>query len=116
MELHELLSPFVKCLSAISLGGLFLLMLFGDKIKLNGKEKGGRNLGITLGFSLVATLAFSLITIAILYENATLAIGTELMPASAQICGMLALLSFIPVAVATCRIASLVMRRRQDHA
>lgn len=116
MELHELVPAIVKSLSATSLGGLFLLMAFGDKIKLNGKEKGGRNLVITLGFSLVATLVCSLITIAILYENATMAIGTELMPASAQIFAMLAVLSFIPVVVAFCRIVALVLARRQDHA
>ncbi len=76
-----------KCLSAISLEA-FLLMIFGDKIKLNGKEKGGRNLVIHPGVSLVATLTFSLITFAILSAKCHLSTDASACTAGAQICRM----------------------------
>lgn len=116
MEMHDFLPAMVKALMAISLGGLFLLMLFVDKIKLNGKEKGGRNLVITMGLSLVATLIFSMITIAFLFEKSIDSLSNVLMPAEAQVFSFLALLSFMPVLVALFKITVLLMRRKQNHA
>lgn len=99
----------------ISLGILFLSMLFVDKIRLNGKEKGGRNIGITLGISLTATLVFSMITIFLLSENVTGSLSSELMPAGAQIFSFLTILSFMPVLIALFKIGALLMRRKQKH-
>lgn len=113
MEMFDYLPAIVKTLMAISLAGLFLSMLFVDKIKLNGKEKGGRNIVITLGISLVATLVFSILTIFFLYENVSGSLSSELMSVEAQICAFLAILSFMPVLIALFKIAGLLMKRKQ---
>jgi hypothetical protein len=116
MEMFDYLPAIVKTLMGISLGGLFLAMLFVDKIKLNGKEKGGRNIVITLGVSLVATLLFSMLTIFLLSENVSDSLSSELMPMEASVCAFLAILSFMPVLVALFKITALLMRRKQKTA
>lgn len=110
MEMYDLLPAVVKTLMIAALSGLFLLMLFVDKLRL--KEKGSRNAIITLGGSLVATLVFSTITVFLLYENFTASLSSELMPVSAQIFAFLTILSFIPVLIAVCKIAVLLIRRK----
>lgn len=111
MELYEIIPVIVKILLGCSLGGLFLLLLFTGKIRFNGKEKGGRNLVITLGAGLVGTLVCSLVAGALLFENATVAINAELMPAGAFIFACLALCCFVPVLIALIKIIGLVLTR-----
>ncbi len=113
MEMHDLLLVIVKTLMGISLGGLFLSMLFVDKIKLNGKEKGGRNIVITLALSLVATFLFSMIAIFLLSENNTASLSSELVSVEAQVCSWLAILAFMPVLLALFKIFLLLFRRKQ---
>lgn len=115
MELHVLLPIIVNVLMATSIGGLLLTILFTGKIRLNGKEKGGRNLVLTLGASLVATLACSIITDFLMYESANSGLGYELMPESAQVFAFLTILAFIPILVVLPKIIILAFRRRQHH-
>ncbi|NII26594.1 hypothetical protein HB364_16010 [Pseudoflavitalea sp. X16] len=114
MEMHDFLPTVVKTLMVAALSGLFLLMLFAEKIR--SKEKSSRNIIITLGSSLVATLVFSTITVFLLYENFTASLSSELMPVGAQIFSFLTILSFIPVLIAFCKIATLLLRKKQRHA
>jgi hypothetical protein len=113
MEMYDVLPAIVKTLMIISMGGLFLSMLFVEKIRLNGKEKGGRNIVITLVASLVATLFFSTITTFFLYENVGFSLSSELMPVEAIIFSFLTILSFMPVLVALFKIGALLARRKQ---
>ena len=115
MEMHDLLPAIVKTLMTISMGGLFLSMLFVDKIRLNGKEKGGRNIIITLGISLIATLIFSIITTFLLYENVSVSLSSELMSDEAKIFSILTILAFMPVLLALFKIGILLFRRKQKH-
>lgn len=116
MELHELLPAVVKTLMGLSLGCLFLLMILVDKIRLNGKEKGGRNLVITLGVFLVATLLCSLLAIVFLYDYSTDSLSIALIPSGAKLFAALAALSFVPVLVALFKVGGLLLRKKQKHA
>jgi cytochrome bd-type quinol oxidase subunit 2 len=116
MELHDVLPPVVKTLMTISMGGLFLSMLFVDKIRLNGKERGGRNIVITLAISLITTLIFSIITTFLLHENVTVSLSSELMSDGAKIFSFLTILAFMPVLLALFKIGILLARRKQNHA
>lgn len=116
MEMHDFLPALVKALMLIALGGLFLLMLFADKIRRNSKEKGGRNIVIVFGVGLAATLFFSVIAVFLMYENVTASLSHELMPMGAQIFSFLSIVAFLPALITCLKIAALLVGRKQKHA
>lgn len=115
MELNELLPAIVNILMAFSIGALFLVILFIDKLRVNGKEKGGRNIVIALGASLVATLVFSILTDFIAYESASSALSYGNMPAGAQVLAYLTILAFLPTLIVLPKILAIAFRRKQRH-
>ena len=116
MEMYDFLPALVKTLMLVALGGLFLLMVFADKIRRNSKEKGGRNVVIAFGISLAATLFFSVIAVFLMYENVTDSLSHELMPAGAQIFSFLSIVAFLPALITSLKIAALLVSRKQKHA
>ena len=115
MDLNELLPTIVNVLMAFSIGALFLAILFIDRIRLNGKEKGGRNIVITLGVSLVTTLAFAIFTDFIAYESASSGLSYEAMSAGAKVFAYLTILAFIPTLIVLPKILVFAFRRKQRH-
>jgi hypothetical protein len=115
MDLNELLPAIVNILMVFSIVALFLVILFIDKIRLNGKEKGGRNIVITLGISLVATLAFSIFTDFIAYESASAGLSYEAMPPGAQVFAWLTIVASIPALIVLPKILVFAFRRKQRH-
>lgn len=113
MELHDILPLAINILMAIAIGGLFLSILFIDKIRLNGKEKGGRNIAITLAVSLTATLLFSIAANFFLSENFSGSLSNELVPAGAKIFAVLSLLAFLPGLLVLGKIGLLLIRRKR---
>ena len=116
MEMYVLLPAAVKTLMLIALGGLFLLMFFAERIRLNSKEKGGRNIVIVFGVSLAATLFFSVLAMFFLYENVSASLSNDLMPVDAQIFCYLSILSFLPALITFPKVTVLMVRRKQKHA
>jgi hypothetical protein len=116
MELQTLLPIIVNVLMAISIGGILLTMLFTGKVRLNGKERGGRNLVLTLGASLVATLIFSIVASVLSYDTTGGGLSYGLLSDEAQVFAGLAILSFLPILVVLPKIIILALRRRQNHA
>lgn len=112
MEMYVLL----KTLTVIALGGLFLLLFFAERIRLNSKEKGGRNVVILFGVSLAATLFFSVVSMILLNESVTASLNSDLTPEEAQIFCYLGILSFVPALIAFPKVTTLLIRRKQKHA
>jgi predicted Co/Zn/Cd cation transporter (cation efflux family) len=112
MEMYVLL----KILVLIALGGLFMLMFFAERIRLNSKEKGGRNIVILFGVCLAATLFFSVISMILLNESISASLNNDLMPVEAQIFLYLGILSFVPALIAAPKVTALLLRRKQKHA
>jgi hypothetical protein len=115
MELNDVLPAIVNILMAFSIGILFFAILFIDRIRMNGKERGGRNIVITLGVSLVATLVLAILTDFIAYESAS-ALSYESMPAGAQVLACLTIVAVIPALIVLPRILVFAFRRKQRHA
>lgn len=99
----------------MALGGLFLLLFFSERIRLNSREKGGRNIVIVFGVSLAATLFFSVISMIILNESVSASLS-ELVPVEAHIFCYLGVLAAVPALIAFPKITTLLVRRKQKHA
>jgi len=113
MELNELLQAIVNILMIFSIVALFLVILFIDRIRLNGKDKGGRNLLLTLGISLVATLLFAIITDYIAYESASAGLHYEVMPFGARVFAWITIVASIPALIVLPRVIVFAFRHKR---